>query len=76
MTRKRDNIKRGRPVLPARGHLGKALRSARLQSGLSLQILAHRAGLHLSVVSRLERAQRTVSEPTLRRLFVALGLAM
>lgn len=49
------------------------LRLARILAGASLQNLAHRAGISLSHLSRLERNQRRLSPELYSRLLRALS---
>lgn len=53
---------------------GKRVRRLRQDAGLSQEQLAHAAGLHRTVVGRLERAEREVGVGTLWPLAAALGV--
>ena len=53
---------------------GGHLRSLRLARGMSQEEVAHRAGLHVTYLSGIERGRRNPSLKNLRRLAVALGV--
>lgn len=50
------------------------LRRARKQAGMSQEALAHAAGLNMTHVARIERAEREPGVRTVSRLTVALGI--
>lgn len=50
------------------------MRHFRLSAGMSQEALAHRAGLHRTYVSSVERAQRNVSLENVFALAAALGV--
>ncbi|MCH8205882.1 MAG: helix-turn-helix transcriptional regulator [Chloroflexi bacterium] len=50
------------------------LRTLRLQRGLSQEEVAHRAGLHVTYVSGIERGRRNPSVKSLYRIAQALGV--
>jgi transcriptional regulator with XRE-family HTH domain len=64
----------GRTSLSA--NFGLVVRRHRQAVGLSQEELAHRAGLHRTYVSLIERGQRTVSIEVLRKLAAALDCTM
>jgi transcriptional regulator with XRE-family HTH domain len=53
---------------------GRRLRRLRQEAGLSQEELAHRAGLHRTVIGRVERAERDVGVSTLWPISRALGV--
>lgn len=56
-------------------HIGRALARIRRRAGLTQEGLAERAGVSVSVIRKLERADRdSASLPTLRKLASALGV--
>ncbi|MCU1365334.1 MAG: helix-turn-helix protein [Ilumatobacteraceae bacterium] len=58
------------------GQLGRAVRTARLERGLSLGDVAERAGLSKSILSRLERGSGNPSIETLWRIAQALDVPL
>lgn len=54
--------------------LAQNVRAFRLSAGMSQEALAHRAGLHRTYVSSVERAQRNVSLENVFALAIALGV--
>ena len=54
--------------------IGRRVRDARARSGLTLEALAERTGMHASNVSRLESGKHTPSLETLERVAAALGV--
>jgi XRE family transcriptional regulator, regulator of sulfur utilization len=55
--------------------LGEALRTARVQRGLSQEALGERAGLSANYVGDVERGERNVSVRAIWQLAEGLGLA-
>lgn len=55
---------------------GLVIREARLKVGISQEELAHRAGLHRTYVSLLERGERNPSLNVIDHLAMALGTTM
>ena len=55
---------------------GGHLRSLRLARGLSQEEVAHRAGLHVTYLSGIERGVRNPTLKNIRRLAVALGVGV
>ncbi len=55
---------------------GAHVRSLRLGLGLSQEEVAHRAGLHVTYLSGIERGKRNPSLKNLRRLAGALGVGV
>lgn len=56
-------------------HIGRTLARIRRRAGLTQESLAERAGVSVSVIRKLERADRdSASLPTLRKLAQALGV--
>jgi transcriptional regulator with XRE-family HTH domain len=53
---------------------GKRLREIRLREGLSQEELARRADLHLTVVARLDRGERSPGLTTILRVAAGLGV--
>ncbi len=53
---------------------GEALRSCRIENGLSQEELAFRAGLHRTYISQLERGMKSPSLETIGRIAKALKL--
>jgi len=53
---------------------GEHLRSLRKKMGLSQEEIAHRAGIHVTYLSGIERGFRNPSTRNLRRLAQALGV--
>lgn len=62
-------------LAPASPGFGHALRSARERQRLSQTRLAHAAGMHPSLIVRLESGNRNPSHDTVRRIARALGLS-
>ena len=60
-------------VARLRQTLGANLRRLRLDRGWSQEELAHRAGLHRTYISSVERAQRNISIDQIERLVDAFG---
>ena len=60
--------------VPLRQRFGTVLRDARLAAGLSQEELAHRASLHVSYISQLERGLKSPSLDALFALAEALGV--
>lgn len=59
---------------PARSaEQGRAFREARLGAGLDIRKLATRAEVNHSTISRWERGERVISEPTYQHLSLALA---
>jgi transcriptional regulator with XRE-family HTH domain len=54
---------------------GVHLRSLRLERGLSQEEVAHRAGVHVTYLSGIERGNRNPSLRNIRRLALALGVS-
>lgn len=54
--------------------LGRAVRAARVDAGLSQEALADRAGLHRTYVGGVERGERNISMASLFRIADALGV--
>ena len=52
---------------------GRRLRELRKRQGLTQMVLAHRSGLHVTQISRLERGQREPRVTTLYRVARGLG---
>jgi ribosome-binding protein aMBF1 (putative translation factor) len=61
------------PVLTA---LGKAVRSARLERGISQEELAHLASIDRSYMSSIERGEQNVAIINISRIASALGIAV
>ena len=55
---------------------GGHLRSLRLARGLSQEEVAHRAGLHVTYLSGIERGVRNPGLKNVRQLAVALGVGV
>ena len=55
---------------------GGHLRSLRQARGLSQEEVAHRAGLHVTYLSGIERGVRNPTLKNIRRLAVALGVGV
>ena len=60
-----------RPVNPA---LGAALQQLRVEQGLSQTELAQRASVHVTVISNIERGQRSPVWATVEALIDGLGV--
>lgn len=56
--------------------VGRAIREIREREGLTQEELAHRAGYHLTWVSRVETGTQATGWPTLKRLADALDVRM
>lgn len=69
------NLSRHRqaPVLVA---IGKAVRSIRIERGLSQEDLAHLAGVDVSYLGRVERGDNNVAIITLQKIAVSLGVSV
>jgi transcriptional regulator with XRE-family HTH domain len=57
------------------GDLGRNLRHAREQAGLTQEEVAARSGVHVTEVSRIEGGKRDPKVSTVRRLAAAVGVA-
>ncbi len=55
---------------------GAHIRMLRLERGLSQEEVAHRAGVHVTYLSGIERGRRNPSLMNLRRIAGALGVAV
>ena len=55
-------------------NVAKALREARVRQGLSMSVVAERAGLSQQMVSYVERQMRMPTIDTLLRISAALGI--
>lgn len=55
-------------------HPGQAIRDARINRGLTIEVLAHRAGLAAATVSRIERGKVRPNVATLHQIAGALDL--
>lgn len=64
--------RQSQPRSPEHAALGEAIRRARLERGLSQEVLADAAGLHVTHLGGLERGVRNPSYATLVRLSRAL----
>ncbi|HEX5525630.1 MAG TPA: helix-turn-helix transcriptional regulator [Solirubrobacterales bacterium] len=64
--------RRSKPRSPEHGALGEAIRTIRLEQGLSQEMLAEYAGTDLTQVGGIERGVRNPSYTTLLRLAAAL----
>ena len=53
---------------------GACVRQWRLEKGLTQEELAHRAGIHVTYVSGIERGHRNASLINIRRIADALGV--
>ncbi|OWY71572.1 hypothetical protein B7486_07745 [cyanobacterium TDX16] len=53
---------------------GRGLRAARKAKGLTQEELAHRAGVHINYVGRLERGLENPSLKAIAQLAIALGI--
>ncbi len=53
-----------------------ALRSERLRKGISMNVVAERAGLHVSMISLVERELRRPTLDTLLRIAAALDVQL
>ena len=53
---------------------GRAVRDARIQSGISQEELAARSGMHRTYVGGVERGERNLSYANLLRIADALGM--
>jgi len=56
--------------------IGAHVRSLRLARGLSQEEVAHRAGLHVTYLSGIERGKRNPALRNIRRLARALGVGV
>jgi transcriptional regulator with XRE-family HTH domain len=56
--------------------LGRRIKAARKEVGLSQEALADAAGLHWTAVSRVERGERNITYRTLRALARGLGVPL
>lgn len=54
---------------------GANLRQARLEQGLSQERLAHRSGLNMTHVARIERSEREPGVRTVSKLAKGLGIS-
>ena len=59
-------------VFPAAGEFGRRVRARRNELGLSLEALAHKAGLHWTYLGSVERGQRNIALYNILRLVDAL----
>lgn len=57
----------------AEEHFGKHVKNMRVACGISQEELAHRADIHTSYVSQLERGKKSPSFGVILRVAVALG---
>lgn len=55
---------------------GAHIRSLRRQAGLSQEEVAHRAGIHVTYLSGIERGRRNPSLGNIRRVALALGVSV
>ena len=55
---------------------GAHVRALRLARGLSQEEVAHRAGLHVTYLSGIERGKRNPALKNIRRIAVALGVGV
>ena len=55
---------------------GAHVRSIRQERGMSQEEVAHRAGIHVTYLSGIERGRRNPSVKNLRRLAKALGVRL
>ena len=53
---------------------GRHLRAMRMREGLSQEEVAHRAGIHVTYLSGVERGRRNPSLKTLYQIALALGV--
>lgn len=65
--------RRSKPRSPEHAALGEAIRSLRVEAGMSQEGLADAAGTDLTQVGGIERGVRNPSYTTLLRLAAALG---
>jgi transcriptional regulator with XRE-family HTH domain len=65
-----------RPTLDVRERFGDAVRNRRDELGLTQEELAHKAGLHRTYVSDIERGARNVSLVSIELLAKALDVTM
>ncbi len=67
-------------VMPQRSQahvaFGRAVREARIGSGISQEELAARSGMHRTYVGGVERGERNLSYANLLRLAQALGMSL
>jgi transcriptional regulator with XRE-family HTH domain len=68
--------RRSQPRSPEHAALGEALRTLRVDAGLSQEQLAERAGTDLTQVGGIERGVRNPSYTTMLRLAGALGTSV
>ena len=61
------------PVLVA---VGKAVRSIRVERGMSQEDLAHLAGVDVSYLGRVERGDNNVAIITLQKIAASLGVSV
>ena len=64
------------PQAPADPNLARVLRAAREAQGRSQEALAHDAGLTVTALARIERAQANPAWTTVLRITEALGLTL
>ncbi|MEN9797567.1 MAG: hypothetical protein RL653_1263 [Pseudomonadota bacterium] len=64
------------PEAELHGAIGRTIRGARLDQGLTLKQLARRTGLSVSLLSQIERAESSASISSLYRIATALRLKM
>jgi transcriptional regulator with XRE-family HTH domain len=65
-----------RPTLDVRERFGYAVKSRRDELGLTQEELAHKAAIHRTYLSDVERGTRNVSLVNIELLARALGLSM
>jgi transcriptional regulator with XRE-family HTH domain len=65
-----------RPAQDVRERFGDAVRARRDELGLTQEELAHRAGIHRTYLSDVERGARNVSLVNIEALAAALGVPM
>ena len=66
--------KRGKPDIKER--FGSAVKAVREEQNLTQEELAHRAGIHRTYLSDIERGARNPSLVNIERLAAALGLSL
>lgn len=64
------------PQAPADPHLARVLRASREAQGRSQESLAHDAGLTVTALARIERAQANPAWTTVLQIISALGLTL
>lgn len=66
--------RRGRPDI--RERFGSAVKAIREEQSLTQEELAHRAGIHRTYLSDIERGGRNTSLVNIEKLAVALGISL